>query len=239
MDETLSSSTTGVSPAPRILDTPLEIAPGFILNLFALWVGMSWYLGRTHPYWKLPVRIFSGALAGFAMVVADVGHALAHSISARAAGAPMDRIELSSGMPRTLYDDQDVPPRAHILRALGGPLFSALGLVISLLVRSILLRGSIAHEVASWSSIGHGLIFAGGLAPLPIVDGGSILKWSLVESGRTPSAADEIVEHAGIATGVAAGAAGAACAVRRSWLPAIGLLVASAVAIAAARGKIR
>jgi hypothetical protein len=239
MDEPLSSPPTEVSTAPRILDTPIEIAPGFIFNLFALWAGMSWHLGKTHPYWKLPVRVFTSALAGFALVVADVGHALAHTIGARAAGAPMDRIELTSGMPRTIYDDQDVPPRAHILRALGGPLFSALGLVISLAVRSLVPRGSVAHEVASWSSIGHGLIFAGGLAPLPIVDGGSILKWSLVEYGRTPSAADDIVEQAGIATGVAAVAAGAAFAVRRSWLPAVGLFAAGIVAIAAAKGKIR
>jgi hypothetical protein len=71
------------------------------------------------------------------------------------------------------------------------------------------------------------------------VDGGSILKWSLVEYGRTPSAADDIVEQAGIATGVAAVAAGAAFAVRRSWLPAVGLFAAGIVAIAAAKGKIR
>jgi hypothetical protein len=239
MDETLSFPAAEVSPDPRILDTPFEIEPGFVINLFALWTGMSWYLGKSYPYWKLRVRVITGALTGLALVVADVGHALAHSISARAAGAPMDRVKLSSGMPRTVYEDQDVPPRAHIQRALGGPLFSALGLVISLGVRTLVPRGSVAHEVASWSSIGHGLIFAGSLAPLPIVDGGSILKWSLVESGKTPSTADDIVEQAGIATGVATCTAGAALAVRRSWLPAAGLFAAGLVAIAAANGKIR
>jgi len=173
------------------------------------------------------------------MVVADVGHALAHSISARAAGAPMDKIQLTSGMPRTVYYDEAVPPRAHILRALGGPLFSALGLVLSLVARSHLPRDSITREVADWSSIGHGLIFTGSLAPLPIVDGGSILKWSLVESGQTPAQADQIVEQAGVATGIVAGSAGVAFAARRRWLPAAGLLVASLIAIAAAKGKIR
>jgi hypothetical protein len=174
-----------------------------------------------------------------ALIAADVGHALAHSISARAAGAPMDRIDLTSGMPRTVYYDQSVPPRAHILRALGGPLYSALGFVISLVVRSLFPRQSIAREVADWSTIGHGLILSGSLAPLPIVDGGSILKWSLVESGKTPPEADQVVEQVGIAAGVAAGAAGAALATRRRWLPAAGLLVAGIISIAAAKGKIR
>ena len=150
----------------------------------------------------------------------------------------MDKIDLTSGMPRTVYHDQAVPPRAHILRALGGPLYSALGLVLSLVIRSLLPRKTIAHEVAGWSSIGHGLIFAGSLAPLPIVDGGSILKWSLVESGRSPTEADQVVEQAGIATGIAACTAGAALAARRRWLPAAGLLAAGLISVAAAKRKI-
>jgi hypothetical protein len=233
------SSPPKPSQPPIILGTPLEIAPGFIVNLFALWAGMSWYTGVKHPHWDLPIRIFTGALSGFALILADVGHALAHSISARAAGAPMDKIDLASGMPRTVYYDNAVTPRTHILRALGGPLYSALGLVLSLAVRSLLPPKSIACEVAGWSCIGHGLILAGSLAPLPIVDGGSILKWTLVESGKTPQEADQVVEKAGIATGIAAGTAGAAYAARRRWLPAAGLLAAGVIAIAAARGKIR
>jgi len=223
----------------RILGTPLEIAPGFIINLFAIWTVMSWYMGVKHPHWDWPVRIFAAGLSGFVLIAADVGHALAHSISARAAGAPMDKIDLTSGMPRTVYYDQAVPPRTHILRALGGPLYSALGLVLSLVARSLLPRDSAAREVAGWSSIGHGLIFAGSLAPLPIVDGGSILKWTLVESGKAPQEADQVVEQAGIAAGLVAGAAGAAFAARRRWLPAAGLLAAGVIAVAAARGKIR
>lgn len=49
---------------------------------------------------------------------------------------------------------------------------------------------SMPCEVADCSSVGHGLILTGSLAPLPIVDGGSLLKWTLVERGRTPAEAD-------------------------------------------------
>lgn len=231
--------TPNQSITSRLLGTPVVITTGFTFNLVAIWSGMSWLMGVKHPTWNWLARIFSGGLSGFALVTADVGHAFAHTLSARAARAPVDQIRLTAGMPRTLYFDETVPPRTHILRALGGPLFSALGFVLSLVLRSLLPRNSIGREVADWSSTGHGLIFAGSLAPLPIVDGGSILKWSLVESGRSPSEADQVVQQAGVATGLAAGSLGAAFAARRRWLPALGLLVAGIVSIAAARGKLR
>ena len=217
----------------------LEISPGFYANLLALWAGLSWFSGQGHPGRSWPTNLLVGAISGFTLVLADVGHAFAHSISARMGGAPMDRIKLSSGLPRTIYDDDDVPPQAHRMRALGGPIFSALGLVISLLVRAATPRKSIAREVAGWSCVGHGLIFTGGLAPLPIVDGGSLLKWTLVDRGRTPEEADRVVQRAGIATGIAAAGAGAALVSQRRWLPAVGLISTGLVAIGSALGKIR
>jgi hypothetical protein len=81
-----------------------------------------------------------------------------------------------------------------------------------------------------------GMTSTGSLAPLPIVDGGSLLKWTLVEHGRTPAEADQIVKQAGIATGIAASSAGAMLATR---LPSAGLLAAGLVAIGVALGKIR
>jgi hypothetical protein len=187
----------------------------------------------------LPVRLLAGVLSAGVLILSDVGHAFAHTISARFAGAPVDEIELSAGMPRTIYHENHVPPRTHRMRALGGPIFSALGLGISLLVRAFLPRNSMAREVADWSSLGHGLILVGSLAPLPIVDGGSLLKWTLVDRGRTPAQADQIVKQAGIVTGVAATGAGVMFATRRRWLPAVGLIAAGMVAIGAALGKIR
>ncbi len=220
-----------------VMNTPVETTPGFLGNLLALWAGMSWLSGRRHPERSWPVRLLAGALSGFTFILADVGHAFAHSFSARFAGAPMDQIKLSSGMPRTIYFNDDVPPPAHRMRALGGPLFNALGLGFSLLVRSLVPRNSMVREVAGWSSVGHGLILTGSLAPLPIVDGGSLLKWTLVERGRTPAEADQIVKRAGITAGLAASSAGVMLATRRRWLPAAGLLAAGLVAIGVALGK--
>jgi hypothetical protein len=83
------------------------------------------------------------------------------------------------------------------------------------------------------------LIITGSLAPLPIVDSGSLLKWPLVENGRTPAEADHIVKQVGVVTGIAVSSAGVMLAIRRSCLPAAGLLAAGVVAIGVSLGKIR
>jgi hypothetical protein len=187
-----------------------------------------------------------GLLSTLVMMVADLGHAMAHIFSARYAGAPMDEILLSEGMPRTLYYNNDVPPRVHRLRALGGPIYNVVGLAISCLLRFLAPPGSWVREVAGWSCLGHGFILGGSLFPLPVVDGGSVLKWTLVERGRTPEQADEIVRQVDLslgtaltATGVALAAAGRQQTAARRWLPVLGLLAAGAIGIAAGRGKIR
>jgi hypothetical protein len=230
--------------------TAVRVKPAFLANLIGLWGLLTWLAGRGHPERPWPLRLLVGLLSMTALMVADLGHAMAHTISARYAGAPMDEILISEGMPRTLYYDNDVPPRVHRLRALGGPVYSAVGLAISCLVRGLAPRDSLAREVAGWSCLGHGFIFGGSLAPLPIVDGGTMLKWTLVERGRTPEQADEVVAQVNLSLGTALTATGVAVAATRRnrsarrnksaarrWLPALGLIVAGAIAIVAARAS--
>ena len=111
------------------------------------------------------------------------------------ANAPMDTVMLGANMPRILYDDNDVSPRTHILRSLGGPAFSAIGLVIG--IAWLLLSPS----ATAWRYLGeiwtvvNGFIFLALFAPLPIVDGGVILKWFLVMRGKTEEQADRLVKY--------------------------------------------
>ena len=226
--------------------TAIRVKPAVLANLAGLWGLAAWLAGRGHPERPWSVRILVGLLSTVAMMVADFGHAMAHIASARYAGAPMDEILISEGMPRTLYYDNDVPPRAHRIRALGGPIFSAVGLALSCLARSLAPQRSLVREVADWSCLGHGFIFGGSLVPLPIVDGGSVLKWTLVEHGRTPEEADEVVAQVDVSVGAALTATGVALAATsrqespaRRWLPALGLIAAGALAIAFGRGKFR
>lgn len=226
--------------------TPVKMKPAILANLLGLWGLLSWLAGRDRPERPWPVRLLAGALSTVALLAADIGHAMAHIISARHAGAPMDKIVLSEGMPRTLYYDNDVAPHVHRLRALGGPVFSAVGLLTSLILRALAPRGSLVRELAGWSSLGHGFILGGSLVPLPFVDGGTLLKWTLVEQGRTEGEADELIRKIDLGLGTATATAGVALAAmgrglpaRHRWLAALGLIAGGAIAIAAAVDKIR
>lgn len=222
-----------------VRNTPLKVKPAVLGNLLIAWGALSWLAGQQLPQTSWPTRLLVGALSMTALLAADLGHAIAHIVSARYAGAPMDEILVSVGMPRTLYFDNDVPPRVHRLRALGGPIYNTLGLLASLLLRILTSSGSPARLVADWSCIGHGMILAGSLMPLPIVDGGTILKWALVERGRTPAQADAVVQRLGLAIGALTVMAGVVLATQGHWLLALGLTSAGAIAIGAALGRIR
>ena len=218
--------------------TPVKVKPFVLLNLPALWAGITVFLGRKHPEWSWPLRLSVGGLSMLTWLIADIGHALAHTVSAKISGSPMDEIQIVD-MPRTIYFDNDVGPEVHRMRALGGPIYSAIGLAVSFILRLTAPKDSAVQELVHWSALGHGLILVGSMAPLTIVDGGVILKWTLVERGCTEDEADQVVQKAGLAAGAIATGAGAAMATRRRWLPASGLIIAGVVAIAVALSKNR
>ncbi len=155
---------------------PVVAQPGFWPIPFLLTGFLTWLAGLRKPERSWLQRFGVALLAMPVALLADVGHAMAHTISARLAGAPMDEVLLSSEMPRTLYQNNEVPPRTHIVRALGGPVFSATCATLSLLWRSLSPEGSLSRDLANASLAGHSFILVGSLAPLPMVDGGTILK---------------------------------------------------------------
>jgi len=157
--------------------------------------------GRRHPELTWLQRLGVGMLAMFVALPADIGHAMAHTISARLAGAPMDEILLSSGMPRTFYRNNDVPPQTHIRRSLGGPIFSLICSMLSILWRRLSPHGSLSHDLAEASLAGHSMILLGSIAPVPVVDGGTILKWKLVEAGQSTEQADRTVHKTSLGLG--------------------------------------
>ena len=219
--------------------TPVRVRPVVLANLAGLWVGLSWLASRRHPAWRLGRRLIAGAASALALLSADLGHAVAHIVSANWAGAPMDYVLVSAGMPRTVYLDDEVSPQAHRRRAMGGPILNGVGFLVSLVLRTLAPRSSVPREVLDWSCLGHGLLLLGSLAPLPMVDGGSLLKWTLVERGRSPEQADAVVRQAGLGLGAGAAAAGLALAARRRWLPAVSLLAGTAFVVAVSLDRSR
>lgn len=175
----------------QLFDTTVRVKVSVVVPYGLLWGGLTWWGRCQHP----ERGIWHGLLIGGATLVVltpvDFGHAFAHIFSARYAGAPLDELRISANMPRTLYWHNDVSPDAHRLRALGGPIFNALGFLLSLTTYRVVPRHSVAHELSGWSA----LVLIMCLMPLPVVDGGTLLKWTLVAHGRNEAEADELVRR--------------------------------------------
>ena len=198
---------------------------------------LTWLAGVRKPQRSWLQRLAVGLLAMPIALIADLGHAMAHTISARIAGAPMDEILLSSGMPRTLYKDNAVAPQTHIRRSLGGLIFSLVCFTLSLLWQRLSERGSLSRELADISLVCHSFILTGSLAPLPMVDSGIILKWKLVEAGQSPEQADQTVQKTSLGLGAAFLGAGALLAFAGKRKLVGGLLAAGGLAGIAAGFK--
>ncbi len=123
---------------------------------------------------KDPQRARNTLLSGILWYEAEANHVAGHALSAQMAGAPMDRIDWGV-LPQTLYDDNDVTPQQHIGRAIGGPLASALSMLIWWSIWRVL-QGKPIARVALIAMIHNMIITLGSWLPLPLVDGGVIYK---------------------------------------------------------------
>jgi hypothetical protein len=224
----------------RFNGVPVVAQPDFWPAPILLTILLAWVAGLRKPERSWLQRLGVGLLAMPVALFADIGHAMAHTIGARLASAPMDEILLSSGMPRTLYLDNAVLPQTHIRRSLGGPIFSLTGFTVSLLWHLLSPPGSLSRDLADASLAGHSFILLGSVAPLPMVDGGIILKWKLVEAGQSPEQADQTVHKTSLSLGAALLGLGAVLGLVRKRKLVGGLLAAGgAVGIAAGIGWLK
>jgi hypothetical protein len=223
----------------KIFDTPIRIKLVFLVNIIVLWGAVTWYGLYKHPERSFLYGLFVGLLAMILLMIADIGHAIAHIFSARFASVPMDEILISAGMPRTLYSNNKILPSAHRMRAIGGPIFSGLGLLLSMAIHGIMPRDSLGGELAVWSLVGNGFILAGSLLPLPMVDGGTILKWTLVEKGKTEAEADAILRRVNWVIGITGGVVGIGLIIGKIWIAGLVCVGVGGISIAAAIGKVR
>jgi len=139
---------------------------------------------------------------GFLKMVVVLGsewcHNLAHLFASNWIGKPMDKMRIQAGIPRCIYheiNDQDVTPRQHIARSLGGPVINILLLLVTKWVRRLTRSDSIAGETAKTAYQTNLFLSLISFLPIPGIDGGPILKWSLVERGKTIQEADQVVQR--------------------------------------------
>ncbi len=126
-----------------------------VIIVATVWGVVTWLQLHWHPERRFWQGLLIGLVTTIPLLVVEFGHDLAHIFSARYAGAPMDEILISGDMPRTLYCNSDVSPNVHRMRALGGPIFNLMGLLLSLAIYRVTSSNSIAKELAGWWAIGH------------------------------------------------------------------------------------
>ena len=209
------------------------------VELGALWVALTWWGRHTHPGRGIRHGSLVGLAALMVLVPVDLGHALAHIFSARYAGAPMDEVRLSGGMPRTLYSNNAVSPDVHRTRALGGLVFNLLGCLVSGVTYLAVPPKSLGRELAATSAVGHALLFVASLLPVPPVDGGTLVKWTLVAHGRTEARAYEIVRRVDRAMALAGGISGVALIATRKLAAGAALIGWGVLLAAIAAGRLR
>jgi len=183
-----------------VFNTPLVISGSSWLPVtqIIVWPVMTWLANRYLPDMSIWRSIRQGALLTTIMLGSEWCHNLAHAFAARAIGKPMDQIRIMLGMPRCVYNDLNDPnvkPNEHVIRSLGGPLINALFLPFIWVVRQRTTEGTPARQVANLA-VGTNLFLSTvSLLPIPFIDGGPILKWSLVERGQSVEEAEKTVRR--------------------------------------------
>jgi len=228
----------------RVFDTPLVVKGGtwFPLAQLAAWPILTWVAGRRKPERSWGQRLVVGALTMPVVLGSEWCHNLAHAAAARLVGKPMDAIRIVWGMPLLIYydiNDASVSPPQHIGRALGGPIFNTLIWVVARLLKPMVRSGSVAEDVVEVAEKTNAFLAGVGMLPIPGIDGGPILKWSLVERGYTTDGADLAVRKVNGALGVVLGGVGAVALKRRRWLEGGFLLMMAGTALIVALGILK
>jgi Zn-dependent protease len=223
----------------QVFGTPVVVKGGTWLPLtqLAVWSMMAWLAGRDRTERTWGQRLGIGALTMATILGSEWGHNLAHAAAARLVGKPMDALCITWGMPLVVYyelEDETVTPRQHISRALGGPLFNVLLLPLALLFRRFTRPGSGLRDMANAAVGMNVFLCTASLLPIPGIDGGPILKWSLVERGSTPAEADETMQRVDRILGGGLGLAAFAALRKRRWF--LGGLLAMFSALALVLG---
>jgi Zn-dependent protease len=222
------------TPKLHLFGTPL-VTRGWLslpFNELGAWLVMTWLARRKHPARTLLRSLGVGFLSMIALLKWEWLHNIAHAVAARWAGKPMDSLEIIAGMPICVYSPENhrsATPRQHVQRALGGPLFNLAAMVVTRLLRRASPPEGLQRELLDVAVAMNTFLCTASFLPIPGIDGGPILKWSLVASGRPPQQADYAVRRANLAFSPFMGILAGAHFWRRRWLSG-GLAVFFAVA---------
>ncbi|NQS92340.1 MAG: hypothetical protein HQ574_08015 [Chloroflexi bacterium] len=181
-------------------DTPITKTGSIWLPLAQLvvWTLFAKEAAKRNPDASRLKWSAEGFLKMAVMLGSEWCHNLAHLFVSNLIGKPMDEVRIQFGLPRCIYqdiNDREVTPQQHVLRSLGGPVINLLLLPVTGLARYLTKPGSIAGETAKTAYQTNIFLSLVSLLPIPGIDGGPILKWSLVEKGYEYKEAEKVVQQ--------------------------------------------
>ena len=228
----------------RIFGSPLVVMGITWIPLLELaaWGILSWQTRRSKPEWSLKRSIAAGGLVSIIMFASEWCHNLAHAAVARLVRQPVEAIRIFWGTPLLIYydiNDRKVSPAQHRARALGGPIFNTLMIPLCWLVRHLSGENSLAYYAADFGVKINRIIASLSLTPLPFLDGGPIIKWSLVEKGYGIEKADEMVKYANLAFGGGLGIASCKAFKKRKHWAGAGLAALAITSVAIGIGLLK
>ncbi|GAB4575977.1 MAG: hypothetical protein Kow0077_30170 [Anaerolineae bacterium] len=189
-------------PPPRHLftlaETPVQADASAPLNVAGVFGLCLWIVMARYP--TLP-RIAQGVLAviwALLMMLVFAIHSLGHIFSARAVGAPMDALVINAVHWITLYANDQVPPRAHLGRAVGGPAANLAAIGASVFFRRVVPPGPFGRDLVDVFAMFNAAICAAALLPTPSFDGGSLVKWAVYERTGDLEHATRVRREAGM-----------------------------------------
>lgn len=164
----------------KLLGLEIRVAPSSVITaLFA--AGTLFLLLNKALKWRPWLAATGGILATIIHYFSELWHQLGHARAAEQTGFPMKGMTFVGPLAFSVYPKEEglLSPDTHILRALGGPIFSffltlALG-IVALLFRPI---GGLPLFLVVFSFLDNLLVFTiGALLPLDFTDGGTLLTW--------------------------------------------------------------
>jgi Zn-dependent protease len=238
------SPSDDVTTIAKVFDTPVVVKDKTWLPLAEIiaWVFTTWMAGKRRPERSLFQRVGAGFVTMPLILGFEWCHNFAHAAAAYMIGKPMDAMRIAWGTPLIVYynlNDPTVAPRQHIIRALGGPLFNALMLPTALLLRKCTSGESMARELADTAVGTNAFLSTMSLLPIPGIDGGPILKWSLVDRGFTQGEADKVVKKVNGLVGVLLGIASTVSFKKKRGFIGTLLAIFSALSLAIGTGLLR
>jgi Zn-dependent protease len=198
-----------------VFNTPIIVKgkSWFPLNQLVGWLIMTWVAGRNRPDRSKWQCLGVASLTTAAILGSEWCHNLVQVAAAAWIGKPMDALKIILGMPLVIYsdiNDTTVTPWQHIIRALGGPLFNIAILPFTLLFRRFTRPASTSRDVAT-AMVGMNMFLSTfSLLPIPGIDGGPFLKWTMVETKHSIHEVDGVERKVDLVVGVSLAAASGA-----------------------------